>query len=264
LRVEVALKVFRPEAMKDLAAVARFRRAAATMMPLTHPHLVELFDVGEEPIVGGKDRGLCWSASEWIEGENAAQMIRRIGVAGMLDWRQSLKVAMHVARALDFAAQHQIVHRNLAPRHILVRKSDGVVKLGGLGLAKSLDDDASAKVTRAGEIVGELSYCSPEQVGGKRLDARSDLYNLGATVYALLTGRPPCEGRSFHETLDKIQTQRPEPPTKFHLAVPAQLEGIVMRLLEKRPEDRFGNAGQLLADLDRAATYLGETALLDG
>ena len=154
--------------------------------------------------------------------------------------------------------------RNLAPRRILVRKSDGVVKLGGLGLAKSLDDDASAKVTRAGEIVGELSYCSPEQVSGKRLDARSDLYNLGATVYALLTGRTPCEGRSFHETLDKIQMQRPEPPTKFHLAVPAQLEGIVMRLLEKRPEDRFGNAGQLLADLDRAATYLGETALLDG
>lgn len=251
---EVALKVFWPEAMSG-AGLSRFQRAARTMMPLKHPHLVELIEYGE-------DNGLCWSCSEWIEGENAEQLIRRIGIAGMLDWRQSLKVALHVARALDFAAQQQIVHRNLAPRHILIRNRDGLVKLGGLGLARSLDDDAAAKVTRAGEVVGELVYCSPEQVSGKPLDARSDLYNLGATLYALLTGRPPCEGRSFHETLDKIQSQRPEPPTKFHLAVPAQLEGIVMRLLEKRPDDRFLSAAQLVADLHRAARYLGETALI--
>jgi serine/threonine-protein kinase len=206
---------------------------------------------------------LCWTASEWIEGEDAAQLIHRIGIAGMLDWRKSLKVAIHITRALDFASQHQIVHRNMAPRHILVRKRDGVVKLGGLGLAKSLNEDASAKVTKAGEIVGNFSYCSPEQVNGKVLDARSDLYNLGATVYALLTGKPPCEGQSFVETLDNVRNQIPEPPTKSHLSVPALFEGIVMRLLEKRPDNRYADAKALLVDLHRAAMYLGETGLLN-
>ena len=227
------------------------------MLPLTHPNLVELYD-------SGQDEGLCWMASEFVEGENAAQLIYRIGIAGMLDWRQSLKIGLYVARALEFAAKHQIVHRKITPRCILVRRVDGAAKLGGLGLAKSLDDDAAAKVTCAGEIVGDLAYCSPEQSLGKHVDARSDLYNLGATLYALLTGRPPCEGRSLAETLDKIQIQPPEPPTKYHLAIPPLFEGIVLRLLAKRPDDRFADATALRMDLERVAKYLGETALLDG
>lgn len=255
LQTTVALKVFRAETMNEPAAAARFQRAARTVLPLTHPHLIELYAFGE-------DEGLCWTASEWIEGENAAQVIRRIGIAGMLDWRHSLKMALHVAKALEFASSHQILHRNLAPHRILIRNSDGVVKLGGLGLAKSLDDDASAKVTKAGEIVGDLAYCSPEQVSGKRLDGRSDLYNLGATLYALLTGRPPCEGTSFHETLNKIQNDRPEPPTKYHLAIPPLFEGVVMKLLAKRPDDRFDDAQHLLRDLTNVAKYVGETSLL--
>ncbi len=257
LNAEVALKIFWPEWMAEPAAVARFLRAARTVLPLTHPNLVELYD-------SGQDEGLCWMASEFVEGENAAQLIHRIGIAGMLDWRQTLKIGVHVARALEFAAKHQIVHRKITPRCILVRRADGAAKLGGLGLAKSLDDDAAAKVTRAGEIVGDLAYCSPEQSLGKHVDARSDLYNLGAALYALLTGRPPCEGRSFIETLDKIQIQPPEPPTKYHLAIPPLLEGVVLRLLAKRPDDRFADATALRMDLERVAKYLGETALLDG
>ncbi len=201
-------------------------------------------------------------ASEFVDGENAAQLIHRIGIAGMLDWRQSLKIGLHIARALEFAAQHQIVHRKITPRCILVRRADGAAKLGGLGLAKSLDDDGAAKVTRAGEIIGDLAYCSPEQSLGKPVDARSDLYNLGAALYALLTGRPPCEGRSFVKTLDKIQNQPPEPPTKYHLAIPPLFEGIVLRLLAKRPENRFDAPQALLLDLERVAKYLGERALL--
>ncbi|MBC8116159.1 MAG: protein kinase [Candidatus Saccharimonas sp.] len=255
LQTEAALKIFWPEQMAEPAAVARFLRAARTVLPLTHPNLVELYD-------SGQDEGLCWMASEFVDGENAAQLIHRIGIAGMLDWRQTLKIGVHVARALEFAAKHQIVHRKITPRCILVRRADGAAKLGGLGLAKSLDDDAAARVTRAGEIVGDLAYCSPEQSLGKHVDARSDLYNLGAALYALLTGRPPCEGRSLAETLDKIQIQTPEPPTKYHLAIPPLLEGVVLRLLAKRPQDRFDDAKSLLLDLERVAKYLGETALL--
>ena len=256
LQTEVALKIFWPERMADPAAVARFERAARTMLPLTHPNLVELYD-------SGQDEGLCWTASEFVDGENAAQLIHRIGIAGMLDWRQTLKIGLHIARALEFAAQHQIVHRKITPRSILVRRADGVAKLGGLGLVRSVDDDSAAKVTRAGEIVGDLGYCSPEQSLGLHVDARSDLYNLGAALYALLTGRPPCEGRNFIETLDKIQREPVKLPTHYHLAIPPLLEGVVLRLLAKRPDDRFHDAMALLLDLERIAKYLGETELLD-
>ena len=256
LQTEVALKIFWPERMADPAAVARFERAARTMLPLTHPNLVELYD-------SGQDEGVCWMASEFVGGENAAQLIHRIGIAGMLDWRQTLKIGLHIARALEFAGQHQIVHRKITPRSILVRRADGVAKLGGLGLARSVDDDSAAKVTRAGEIVGDLGYCSPEQSLGLPVDARSDLYNLGAALYALLAGRPPCEGRNFIETLDKIQREPVRLPTHYHLAIPPLLEGVVLRLLAKRPEDRFRDAMALQHDLERIAKYLGETELLD-
>ncbi len=255
LQVEVALKVFSSETMRD-SSVARLQRAVQTTMPLTHPHLIEVF-------ASGHDEGLCWMASEFVEGENAAEVIRRIGIAGMLDWRQSLKAAIHVARALDFIGSQRIVHRNISPRNVLFQKSDGQVKLGDLVLAKALDDDAAARVTRAGEIVGDLPYCSPEQVTGRQVDARSDQYNLGAMLYALLTGRPPCEGRSFAETLEKIQSHPPEPPTKFHLSIPPLFEGVILRTLAKRRDDRFADAVALLRDLERVAKYLGETALVE-
>jgi serine/threonine protein kinase len=130
-----------------------------------------------------------------------------------------------------------------------------VAKLGDLLLAKALDELGSDRITRAGEIVGDLPYVSPEQTAGERIDHRSDLYSLGATLYALLTGRPPCEGFNTADTVLRIQTQRPDPPTKYHLAVPAIFEGVVMRLLAKRPDDRFADATQLLNELDRVEKY---------
>ena len=122
-------------------------------------------------------------------------------------------------------------------------------------LAKALDSLGLATVTQTGTVLGDLPYLSPEQTAGDHMDTRSDLYSLGATLYALLTGRPPCEGLTIAESVLKIQTQRPDPPTKYHLAIPALFEGIVMRLLSKRPDDRFTDATQLLKELDRAEKY---------
>jgi eukaryotic-like serine/threonine-protein kinase len=247
-RALVALKLFWPELMHDREAMGRFLRAIETMGPYRHPHLVTLYDAGVT-------EGLCWTASEFVIGQSVKPMIQSVGVAGMLDWQRVLRVAIDVARALAFATSQRIVHRNITPTNILVRRSDGVAKLGDLMLAKALDTLGLAAVTRAGEIVGDLPYLSPEQTAGERIDARSDLYSLGATLYALLTGRPPCEGLTTSETVLKIQTQRPDPPTKYHLAIPALFEGIVMRLLCKRPDDRFTDATQLLIELDRVEKY---------
>ena len=244
----VALKLFWPDLMHSTEAMGRFLRAIETMGPYRHPNLVALYDAGVTD-------GLCWTASEFVLGQSVKQMISSVGIAGMLDWQRVLSVAIHVAQALEFAASQRIVHRNITPTNILVRRSDGVAKLGDLMLAKALDSLSLATVTHAGAILGDLPYLSPEQTAGERIDARSDLYSLGATLYALLTGRPPCEGLTTAETVLKIQTQRPDPPTKYHLAIPALFEGIVMRLLSKRPDDRFTDATQLLKELDRAEKY---------
>lgn len=244
----VAVKIFWPELMQDSSVHERFLQSIRTMQPLRHPNLVVLYDAGVTD-------GLCWTASEFVVGESAKQMIQRAGVSGMLDWKSVLRIATDVARALEFAASQNVVHRNITPTNILIRRADGVAKLGDLMLAKALDALGVAKVTRAGDIIGDLPYLSPEQTAGERMDARSDLYSLGATVYALLTGRPPCEGLNTAETVLKIQTHRPEPPTKYHLAIPAIFEGVVMRLLAKRPDDRFTSATQLLKELDRVDRY---------
>ncbi len=241
----VALKLFWPELMTTSQAMNRFLRTIETMGPYRHSHLVALYDAGMSD-------GLCWTASEFVIGESTKQMISKVGVVGMLDWRRVLRIAIDVTEALVFAASHHVVHRNITPTNILVRRSDGVAKLGDLMLAKALDSLGLGAVTRAGEILGDQPYLSPEQTLGERTDARSDLYSLGATLYALLTGRPPCEGLTAAETAKKIQRQRPEPPTKYHPAVPALFEGIVMRLLSKRPNDRFVDATQLLKELARA------------
>jgi serine/threonine-protein kinase len=127
-------------------------------------------------------------------------------------------------------------------------------------LAKALDDVGAENITQRGEIVGDLYYLAPEQVsGGPQLDQRSDLYGLGATIYAVLTGRPPFLGGPT-EVVRQILASPPEPPSKSHLSVPPAFEGIVLRLLAKRPEDRYANAAQLKKDLVRVGRYLGVEA----
>ena len=142
---------------------------------------------------------------EYVAGENMKQVIERIGVAGMLDWRYAFKVAVHVARALEYAHGENILHRNVTPTNILLDAPTKVVKLGDLMLAKALE--GGTQITRPGELVGDIVYMSPERTRGipEEIDARSDLYGLGATVYALLAGRPPFEGGTLAEKVTRIR-----------------------------------------------------------
>jgi serine/threonine protein kinase len=247
----VALKVFAPEFSKDDDDRQRFIRAMKTMLPLRHPNLVALYGAG-------KTGPHCWISMELVEGESATQMIQRIGTAGMLDWRNGLRVAVHVARALEFAQQHAIIHRNITPQNILVQSSDKLTKLGDLMLAKALEGTLAEPITRPGEILGDVRYMSPERTRGTTdVDGRSDIYSLGATVYALLTGRPPFEGGSLVETITKIRNEAVVKPTKYQLAIPGLLEGAVLKMLEKRPEDRFQSSSDLVRDLERVAKFQG-------
>jgi hypothetical protein len=245
----VALKVLRPEFAQDGKGIQRFIRSMRTMLPLRHPNLVTLYGAG-------KKGPYCWIAMEFVEGQSLSQVIRRIGVAGMLDWRHACRVALHIGRALDYAHARHIIHRNITPQNVLIQDSDRRARLGDLMLAKAFQGALAVDLTRSDELVGELLYMSPEQTRGPdEVDGRSDLYSLGALVYALLTGQPPFDGASLVETIMKIRQAKVEPPRKFQMSIPELFQGIVLRMLAKRPDDRHATAAALLEDLERVAKY---------
>ncbi len=243
----VALKVLLPDVAASEDDAQRFCRAMKMVLPLRHPNLVAVHD-------WGRDGPFLWSAVEFVEGESLRQVIQRIGTAGILDWRHALRVAVHVGRALDFAHGQGIVHRNVTPPNILVRTADRLTKLGDLMLAKALEGGDGAQITRRGELVGDLAYMAPERTRGTAVhEPRSDLYGLGATVYALLTGRPPCEGASVTETIRQIRDVEPPRPRTVQLSVPEAFDAVVMLLLAKRAEDRPRTAADLVAELEKIA-----------
>jgi serine/threonine protein kinase len=250
----VALKVLWPEFSKNDEEMQRFVRAMKTTLPLRHPNLVAVYGAG-------KTGSYCWIAMEYVDGESLTQVIQRIGAAGMLDWRNALRVAVHIGRALQFADEHQIMHRNIKPSNILIQSSDKLTKLGDLMLAKALEGTLAEQITRPGELVGDVAYMSPERTRGSSgaVDCRSDIYSLGATVYALLTGRPPFDAGSLPETIMKIRQAEPAKPKKFQLSIPDLFEGTVLKMLAKRPDDRFQTAAALVTELERVAKFQGMT-----
>jgi serine/threonine protein kinase len=250
----VALKVLQAEFAQNEEDMQRFIRAMKTVLPLSHPNLVNLLGAGKTGV-------FCWIAMEFVDGESVTKMIQRVGVAGMLDWRFGYRVAVHIARALDYAHGQSIVHRNVTPQNILLRTSDKTVKLGDLMLAKALEGNLAQKVTRQGSLVGDVGYMAPERTrGAGEIDGRSDLYGLGATVYALMTGRPPFTAHSLPELITRIRTAEPEKPRKYQMAVPDLFQGVVLKLLAKRPDERYQTAKELLVDLERVGKFSGVTA----
>lgn len=238
----VALKVLRPDFAKDEKARQRFSRGIKTVCTLNHPNLVAMHNAG---ITDGR----CWIALEFIEGENLAQTMK----AGKMDWPRALQVAVHIGRALGYIHEHGIIHRNVMPQNIMMQSRDQLAKLGDVMLAKTLDDDKGQEVTAAGELVGNLYFLAPERTLGKddAVDGRSDLYSLGATVYALIAGQNPVQGSSLVEVITKIRTVNPDRLRKFQPTIPPPFEAIILKLLAKRPEDRYPTAAPLLAELDK-------------
>jgi serine/threonine-protein kinase len=250
----VALKVLLPEFSRNDEEMQRFVRGMKAALKLRHPNLVATYGAG-------KTKPHCWVAMEFIAGENMKQVIGRIGVAGMLDWKHAYRAAVQVARALAYAHGEGYVHRNVTPTNILRDAASQVYKLGDLLLAKSLEGTAADRITRPGELVGDVEYMSPERTRGSTdVDARSDLYGLGATVYALLTGHAPGEGKTLIERVTRIRQVAPEKPTKYQMSIPPMFEGVVLRLLAKEPKDRYQTAVEVVKELERVGKFSGVTA----
>jgi serine/threonine protein kinase len=248
---EVALKVMHPDYARNDDEMQRFVRAMRTMLPLRHPNIITVYSAG-------KNGPYCWAALELVEGESLTQVIQRIGVAGMLDWKYAFRVAVHIGRALEYARAHGIIHRDIAPMHILMTQ-DKAAKLGDLMLAKAVEGSLALQVTKPGEIVGDVNYMSPERTRGlsELVDHRSDLFSLGATCYALLAGKPPFAGSTLVETITKVRNAEPLKPNIFQIGIPTPFEGVILKLLAKRPEDRFQTAGEMVQELERIGKYNG-------
>lgn len=219
---------------------ARFRAEALAAGRLQHPHIVQIYDVGEH-------RGQPYFLLELVEGGTLAQKLAgKPQPAG-----EAAHLVETLARAVHHAHQRGIVHRDLKPANILL-SADGTPKISDFGLAKCLEDDSSQ--TRTGTIVGTPSYMAPEQANGTRESAvgpAADIYSLGVILYEMLTGRPPFCGQTSLETLELVRTQEPVPPRRLKPATPHDLETICLQCLAKEPVKRYDSALDLADDLAR-------------
>jgi len=244
----VALKVLLPLFPQGEKELQRFVKVIKGILPLRHPNLVTVF-------TAGKTGEYMWIAREFVEGESVAEILRRLGPDKRLDWRRSFRVLIHTARALDYAHEHHFRHGKITPANLLIQSSDRAIRLTDLMLADALEGSQLLEAAQACQPLAELPYLAPEQTKpGAFVDAVSDLYSLGAVAYALLTARPPIQGNSAEEILEKIRSKdRVESPKVVNYTIPTQLEKVVMKLLKKQPEHRYQTPAELLADLEPIA-----------
>jgi tRNA A-37 threonylcarbamoyl transferase component Bud32 len=236
MKRHVAMKILRRDLTDDPRQVERLQREAALVGKLDHPHIVRGLDSGESD-------GLVWFVMELVDGETLRERITRLG---RIPHDEAVRLTRQVAEALDHAATHGIVHRDVKPGNILVAK-DGTPRLTDYGLAKGETDDA---LTQLDATLGTPQYISPEQARNPRdADIRSDIYSLGATLYAMLTGHPPFAGETMAATLTKVLYERPEPLAKDAPDTPPALAYVVERMMAKDRKHRYQTPAELLHDL---------------
>jgi eukaryotic-like serine/threonine-protein kinase len=243
---QVALKVFRP-AVEAAVGSERFLREIRLAASLTHPHLLPVFDSGEAG-------GYLYYVSPYIEGESLRERIQREGPLPIPD---AVRILHALADALATAHAAGIVHRDLKPANVLLSGRHAL--LADFGVAKALDEASGEdELTAFGMTVGTPQYMAPEQAAGEpHVDHRADIYALGILGYEMLTGSPPFQGPSSQGVLAAHLTQPPEPITAKRQGVPPAVADAMMRCLEKRPEDRYQQAAELVGNLEAVTTSAG-------
>ncbi len=236
---EVAVKVLRPETLRNPGAVQRFEREARAAAALTHGNIVQIYEVACVD-------GVHFLAEELVAGPSLKAWLQ---ARGPLDPQQALSVLAQVGAALARAAERGIVHRDIKPENLLVTPA-GEVKVADFGLARVMSE--TLDLTQEGMTLGTPLYMSPEQAAGRTTDVRSDLYSLGATVYHLVAGRPPFTGPSS-VSVAMAHLQAPPPPLAGQRpGLLRELCGIVDRLLAKAPHDRYATPLELLQAVEAA------------
>ncbi|MEX1096523.1 MAG: serine/threonine-protein kinase [Planctomycetales bacterium] len=223
-----AVKVLPASLAREEGFVARFGREIDALTRLSNPHIVALYD-------HGVDGETYYYAMEYVEGETlTARLLRE----RRIPWREAIDIAVQICAALKAAHDAGVIHRDIKPSNLVITPA-GVVKLMDFGVAQVF---AGTKLTVTGGIIGTVEYMSPEQAQGHRVSRRSDLYSLGAVMYAMLTGRPPFSGKTSVEVLQKHRFGQYDPPRRYAPDIPHWLDEIVCQLLEKDPDKRLPDA----------------------
>ena len=258
LERDVALKVLPPDTARDPERLARFQREARAVAALNHPHIVTIFSVEEAD-------GVHFLTMELIEGQS---LDRRISPGG-LPAEQIIEIAAALADALSAAHEKNIVHRDLKPANVMVT-DEGRVKVLDFGLAKdvragnSSDATLTSAHTQVGVVMGTPAYMSPEQISGRALDHRTDIFSLGVLLHEMCTGRRPFTGQSSAELTSAILRDDPPSITDTRSDLPSDLLRVIRRCLEKDPRHRIQTArdiGNEVRDLARTASHFAPTPI---
>ncbi|MDU4961443.1 MAG: Stk1 family PASTA domain-containing Ser/Thr kinase [Sporomusaceae bacterium] len=237
----VAVKILHPQFNNDDEFITRFQREAQAAARLSHPNIVNIYDVG-------KDQDVDYIVMEYISGETLKQRIQRLGP---LPTEMAVFIATEIAEALENAHQNKIIHCDIKPHNILITRT-GRVKVTDFGIARAA---TSATMTQTGTILGSVHYFSPEQAKGVMITEKSDIYSLGIVIYEMLTGNVPFTGETPISIALKHLQEEVRPPRELNPDIPPVLDMIVVKSLAKNPEERYANMEGLIADLQLAQSY---------
>ncbi len=243
LRRQVALKVMlRIGGQAHPGERERFEREAKLIGNLNHPNIVRVIHAE-----WGED--LCWFTMEMIPGDDFKVHLR----SGKFPMGQGAAVVAKSSRAMDFAHKKGIIHRDLKPQNIMIDAESGEPKILDFGLAKNVDAEQLQQLTQMGAFLGTPSYMAPEQAGGdpNAIDARADVYALGAILYEVLTGRPPFTGKKAIQVIRKVLKEDPVHPQKIFEHADPRLSAIAMKALAKDPDERYETAGMLADEIEK-------------
>src|SRR4029079_1233812 len=240
----VAIKLLHEHYSRDEDYVERFRREARAAAQLSHPNIVTVIDRGE-------DSGRQVIVFEYIDGQNLKELIQS---KGRLPVRTALELSIEAGRALAFAHEHGLVHRDVKPQNVLL--GNGEVKVTDFGIARSAD--VQQGLTQTGTVLGTSDYIAPEQASGQPVSSLSDVYSLGVVVYELLAGEPPYSGENFvavamqhvNDPVPSVAAVRPD--------VPLRLDAALQRAMAKDPGNRFASMADFVAELEAVLDNLGE------
>src|SRR5882757_9329963 len=259
---QVALKVLPEEVASNRQRMQRFVQEAKAASALNHPNIITIHEIGTQP-------GAHFMVTEFIEGENLRHHLRR----APLMLTEAIEIAVQVASALSSAHEAGIIHRDIKPENIMVRK-DGIVKVLDFGLAKlteqrrvhEVDQDAATQAmvqTEPGTVVGTTAYLSPEQARALDVDTRTDIWSLGVALYEMITRHAPFKGETPSDTSAAILKSEPPPISQFAPDVPAEIERIVRKALQKNREERYQGVKDLLLDLKSLRRDLDVSAAIE-